>query len=174
MPTHDDNLSETIVNAWRTNARVTSFLVEGLPSELWALPVPNIPRRTFRGVAAHLHNSRASWIRILGREHGVQAPALVNLHRASKREVLAAMRRSADGIEALLRLGLGAGGRVPPSRGYVWRNLPLDVGHVLTYFVAHEGHHRGQLVMAARQLGHRLPAATVNGLWLWTKRSGEA
>ncbi len=23
--------------------------------------------------------------------------------------------------------------------------LPLDVGHVPTYFVAHEAHHRGQL-----------------------------
>lgn len=168
-----DTLSGTIVDAWRTNARVTSFLIEALPAELWAMPVPNIPRRTFRGIAAHLHNARASWTRILGREHGVQAPALVNLHRASKRDVLAAMRRSTDGIEALLVLGLGAGGRVPPSRGYVWRNLPLDVGHVLTYFVAHEAHHRGQLVMAARQLGHRLPPATVHGLWLWTKRSAE-
>ena len=164
---------DAILGAWRTNARVTTFLVEQLPSELWASPLPNIPRRTFRGVAAHLHNTRASWTRVLGREHGIQAPALVNLHRATKREVIAAMRRSADGIEALLTLGLGSNGRVPPSRGYVWRNLPLDVGHVLTYFVAHEAHHRGQLVMAARQLGHRLPRAVVNGIWQWTTRSRE-
>src|SRR5438552_1199630 len=54
-----------------------------------------------------------------------------------------------------------------PSRRYVWQNLPLDVGHVLTYFVAHEAHHRGQIVMIARQLGQRLPQPVTNGLWWW-------
>jgi uncharacterized damage-inducible protein DinB len=157
-----------LIDAWRTNARVTSLLVESLPRPLWESPIPGIPRRTVRGIAGHLHNSRASWTRTLGREHGITAPALVNVHRVTQRELIAALRRSADGIEAVLQLGIDAGGVVPPSKGYVWRNLPLDVGHVLAYFVAHEGHHRGQLVMAARQLGERLPSDVVNGLWQWT------
>ena len=70
-------------------------------------------------------------------------------------------------MEALLRLGLDAGGRVPPSKGYVWRNLALDVGHVVTYFVAHEAAHRAQIVLVARQTGHRLPPATTARLWHW-------
>jgi uncharacterized damage-inducible protein DinB len=69
---------------------------------------------------------------------------------------------------------MAAGGHVPPSKAYVWRNLPLDVPHVLAYFVAHEAHHRGQIVMLARQLGHRLPGDISAGLWQWTKRIQEA
>jgi uncharacterized damage-inducible protein DinB len=54
----------------------------------------------------------------------------------------------------------------------VWRNLSLDVGHVLTYFVAHEAHHRGQIVMVARQAGQRLPAEVTGGLWQWKPEQG--
>src|SRR6185437_12311786 len=57
------------------------------------------------------------------------------------------------------------------SRGYVWRNLALDVGHVLTYFVGHEAHHRGQIVMIARQTGHRLPNEVMGRLWWWKQKS---
>jgi len=59
------------------------------------------------------------------------------------------------------------------ATSYTWRNLPLDVAHVLTYFVAHEGHHRGQIVMLARQLGHRLPVEVTGGLWHFAKRAKE-
>jgi uncharacterized damage-inducible protein DinB len=70
-------------------------------------------------------------------------------------------------------LGLEADNQVPPSSTYTWRNLPLDVGHALTYFVAHEAHHRRQVVLIARQLGHRLPSSLTNGLWQWTTRQRE-
>jgi hypothetical protein len=67
----------------------------------------------------------------------------------------------------LLEVGLANGGRLP---GF----SPPDVTHFLAYHVAHEGHHRGQIVMVARQLGHRLPAAVTDGLWQWGRRAREA
>jgi len=167
------DLRSTLLAAWRTNSRVTSYLVEHLPAALWDAPVPGAPRRTVRMIAGHLHNARCTWLKTLGREHGIAVPALVDRRKVARRELLSALGRSSRGIEALLELGMTAGGQVPPSKAYVWRNLPLDVGHVLTYFVAHEGHHRGQIVMLARQLGHRLPAEITNGLWQWTTRVRE-
>ena len=168
------SVAESVLASWRTSARVTAYLIEELPAALWRAEVPGAPRRTVQMICGHLHNSRASWIRTLGSEHGIPTPALVDRRRVTRRQLLAALPRSARGIEAILALGLAAGGVVPPSRRYVWRNLPLDVGHVLSYFVAHEGHHRGQLVMLARQLGHRLPAEVSNGLWQWSTRVREA
>jgi hypothetical protein len=91
--------------------------------------------------------------------------------RCSRR---ATLRRSGNGITSLLQLGFQHGGTIPATRSYVWRNLPLDVGHVLGYFIAHEGHHRGQIVLVARALGHRLTGEVTAGLWQWSQRAAEA
>jgi uncharacterized damage-inducible protein DinB len=164
------DLASSVLTAWRTNSRVTAYLVERVPAALWDAPIPGTPRKTVRMIAGHLHNARCMWIKTLGREHGINVPASVDRREVGRSELLSALERSSRGIEALLELGIAAGGRVPPSKAYVWRNLPLDVPHVLTYFVAHEGHHRGQIVMLARQLGHRLPGDVTAGLWQWTTR----
>jgi hypothetical protein len=122
-------------------------------------------------IAGHLHNSRCMWIRTLGAPHGIEVPASVDRRRVGRAELVRSLKRSGRAMGDLLAFGLEHGGRIPPTARYVWRNLPLDVGHVLAYFTAHEGHHRGQIVLLARQLGHRLPVAVTNGLWLWTRLS---
>ena len=167
------DLDTTVLTAWRTNSRITEYLVEHLPAALWECQVPGAPRRTVRMIAGHLHNVRCTWLRTLGQEHGIAVPDRIDRHKVARHQLVSALKRSSRGIEALLALGIAAGGHVPPSKVYVWRNLPLDVPHVLTYFVAHEGHHRGQIVMLARQLGHRLPDTVSAGLWQWTERARE-
>jgi uncharacterized damage-inducible protein DinB len=153
---------------------VTVFFVENLPPGLWAAVVPGAPRRTIRMIAGHIHNSRCMWIKTLGQELGVTVPRSVDRRRVGRRELVPALRRSSRGILRLLAMGCDNGGQLPRTSNYTWRNLPLDVGHVLAYFVAHEGHHRGQIVLAARALGFRLPPAVTGGLWQWTKRAAEA
>jgi uncharacterized damage-inducible protein DinB len=160
--------------AWSTNSRVTEFLVEHIPAPLWRATIPGIPTRTVRGIAAHLHNARCSWVKTLGGEHGVVPPTRVDQRTVTPRQLVSALKRSSRGIAALLELGNSHGGRVPPSQAYVWRNLALDVDHILTYFVAHEAHHRGQIVMVAHQLGCRLPQSVTAGLWQWRTRSARS
>lgn len=167
------DLRDTILGAWKTNNRVTVYLVEHLPPELWDEKVPGAPRRTIRMIAGHIHNARCLWIRTLGKQHGVGVSRNVDRFKVKPKALARALNQSSAGVLGVLQLGIEQGGMIPPSSAYVWRNLPLDVGHVQSYLIAHEAHHRGQIVMLARQLGHRLPSEVTNGLWHWVTRARE-
>jgi len=156
---------ERWIAAWRTTHRATAFLIESLPPAVWSSPVPGVPRQTVRRIAAHVHNSRCRWIKALGARHGVAEPRRVDLSRVRQPELLRALERSSRGMVALIELAVSNGGKVPRA---TWQNFPADMEHFLTYFAAHEAHHRGQLLLVARQLGHRLPSGVANGVWQWT------
>ena len=157
--------ADAVAAAWRTNNRATIFLVENLPTAVWSSMVPGIPRLTVGMIAAHLHNSRCGWIKALGSRHGITAPRLVNLRRVTPHELVAALKRSSNGMIRLIDLGRQHGDRVPRA---IWQNFPTDLHHFLSYFAAHEGHHRGQLCLVVRQLGYRLPRRVAAGVWQWT------
>lgn len=165
-----DKNANALIDAWRTSNRVTTYLIENLPDELWSQTVPGSPRRTVRSIAAHLHNSRCAWIKMIGGRHGVAVPKTVNARVVRPAELLRALGRSSEGMIALIELGVARGGAIPPA---AWQNFPTDLVHFLSYFVAHEAHHRGQLCLLARQLGHRLPTEVTGGLWQWKKRARE-
>jgi uncharacterized damage-inducible protein DinB len=159
-----------LIAAWHTSHRVTMYLLENLPAELWSRSVPGVPRRTLRMIAAHIHNARCMWIKMLRGRHRIAVPRPVDGRTVGPAELRSALSRSSEGITQLIRLGAAHGGEVPRA---AWQNFPTDLVHFLSYFVAHEAHHRGQLVMLARQLGHRLPLVVRAGLWQWNKRARE-
>lgn len=45
-----------------------------------------------------------------------------------------------------------------------------DAGSFLAYLFAHDTHHRGQISMLARQVGHPLSKSANFGLWAWGTR----
>ena len=157
---------DRVIAAWRTNHQSTVYLVEHLLAGVWTRQVPGIPRLTIGMIAAHIHNSRCRWIKSLGARHGVRVPQLVNPRRVKPAQLVKALSRSSQGMIGLIQLGVAHAGRVPRA---TWQNFPPDLEHFLGYFAAHEGHHRGQLCMAVRQLGQRLPREVAGGVWQWTR-----
>lgn len=168
-------LHESVLDAWRVCSRATAFLVERLPSDLWPLGIPGAPRRTVRSLAVHLHDCRCLWMKSLAKETGVAIPRRVGRAAVSPDEVLAALALSSDAVGRLLQVGLENGGAFPGvSTRFVYGAMPRDAVLFCGYALSHEAHHRGQLVVAARALGHRLPSPTVGGLWQWSSRLREA
>jgi len=159
------DLAEAAVHALATSNQVDVFLVEHLSDELWS-SVPPGGRKTIGAIVTHIHNVRCMWVTMLGRKLGIEVPAHLGRAGVTREQALVALRESQAALSRLLEHGLASGGKVA--------GFPPDVMHFLAYFVAHDAHHRGQICMLARQLGHRLPPDVTAGLWQWSARAKEA
>jgi len=165
---------DSLLDAWRINDRVTTLLVGSLPPEVWGSGLPGSPRRTVRSLAAHLHNTRRMWMTSLGVGAGVPLPKPVDPAKVTPPALVTALRESGERVLRLLEEGLANGGRFPDVAGaFVWGAMPRDVVLFVGYALSHEAHHRGQLVMAARALGHPLSPEVTAGLWQWSSRLRE-
>jgi hypothetical protein len=71
----DPEDGKELIAAWHTSHRVTKYLIENPPPEFWSQSVPGNPRRTVRMVAAHIHNARCMWIKMLGAREGSISPS---------------------------------------------------------------------------------------------------
>lgn len=165
---------ELLLDAWRINDRVTTFLVERIPDAVWGAALPHSPRKTIRNIAAHLHNTRGSWMKSLAVGADIPIPPRVEPNKATVSVVAKALEGSGLAIRRMLEAGLENGGEFPQvSSAFIWGAMPRNVSLFVAYAVSHEAHHRGQILLMARELGQRLPTEVVGGLWQWSSRLKE-
>ena len=149
--------------AWRTSARVTEYLLERLNESVWRSASPDEKGRTIAEIVAHVHNVRRMYLVGAGAK-GI--PPKMDRFRVTPEQARAGLARSAEAIATVLEQAAAAGGRLPRA--------PHSVVTFFSTVVTHEAHHRGQIGMLARQLGHPLTREDHLGLWDSAKRRKEA
>jgi uncharacterized damage-inducible protein DinB len=158
------DLGAALLRSFATNERINQYVLEHLEPSAWAAEAPVGKGRTIRAIVAHLHNVRHMWLVVS--EPELPAPPKLDRLHATLDEARAALAASGRAMLELVARALENGGHV--------RDFKPDVAGFVGYAIAHEAHHRGQICLLARLLGHPLPQQVGFGMWEWRKRGDEA
>ncbi len=153
------NEAEQLSQAWQTNCRINRLLVETVSADGWLCTLSKRGGRGVAGEFAHMHNVRLSHLQKRAKDLSVDVPKLDPSSQPDKGKILAAFDASDSAIEALL---LGVLENEPKRRGF-----RKGIFTTLSYFIAHEAHHRGRILLTLKVSGETLDRNMQMNIWGW-------
>lgn len=153
------SLPQSLVAAFETNDRITRYLIENLPNDAWNAKPPDGKGRTVAAIVAHIHNVRVMWLKATKAE---SIPEQLEKSTVTPTQAAKALEQSRDALSKVLQDAVNSDGRI--------KGFKPDVTGFLGYLIAHDAHHRGQISMLARQVGHPVSQKTMFGMWEWGSR----
>jgi uncharacterized damage-inducible protein DinB len=152
-------IPNALLNAFNTNNRINQYLIDNLPAAAWKAKSPDGKGRTVAAIVAHMHNVRVMWLKAAKAD---EITAQLERATVTPPQAVQALEASRAALSVVMTRALESDGRVKGFRP--------DVAGFLGYLIAHDAHHRGQITMLARQLGHPLPTKAMFGMWEWGSR----
>jgi uncharacterized damage-inducible protein DinB len=152
------DLRKSLLETFAINERANQLLLEHLPDAAWRAAPPTGKGRSIGSIASHMHQVRLMWLKAADKTG--KHPAKLDPDKATRKQVQASLKASADALQTCLEKALNdPAGRVS--------NFKPHVVAFIGYLISHDAHHRGQITMLARQVGHPLPPQTGFALWEW-------
>jgi uncharacterized damage-inducible protein DinB len=151
-------MTEDVLEVWQVHDQINFYLLEHIPDAgFQALTLlrngqPSKGRNVAR-IFAHLHEVRATHV---GREFLKGLPRFEGGAEPGRGQLLAAFRASTLTVEGRLARIVGQHERIKDRTGLA----------LLSYLISHESHHRGQILLALKQSGVRMPDETRFGIWM--------
>ena len=155
-----------LLRAYSASARINQYLVERLHPAVWRAELRDGQGdrlRTIAALVAHMHNCG---LRYLERtDPTARVPPELDRLRVTRNQASRALGAKRKAVLRVVGAALAEGRRMV--------GFPYDAATFLTYYLAHDSHHRGQIVLQARLLGHPVSRETMAGMWQWSRRAGE-
>lgn len=165
--TADTQTALPAVHMFAANDRMNQLLIEHLDEAAWTAKPPG-KVRPIVAIFTHMHNVRCKWVRLTAPH--LKVPAQLNRARCTMQQAQQGLAESAARCTEMLGEALGGSeGRVKIfRRDALAPSWPVGV-EMLCYMLAHEAHHRGQVILLAHQMGFPLPYKASDGIWNWEK-----
>jgi uncharacterized damage-inducible protein DinB len=160
MPDKEAALSpaDAVLRSFAIHNRIHLYLLDALPYAVWKASPTGGKGRAIAAMFSHIHTVRLMWLKVAG---ATTLPAPLE-KAATIDEAKEALVESDSAIREWLAPILHGDAKVPGFKPDAWT--------FVAYLIAHEAHHRGQMLLLARQLGYPIDKSTSFGLWEWGVR----
>lgn len=152
-------MKQELIEAWRTNHRINLLLLEKIKAEGMTCTLSKRGGRGVAGELAHMHNIRVAQMEGRAKDLVTGLKKFPTGAAPTKKELKAAMIASADAVEKFL---VGVLENQPKRRGF-----KKGVFTTLSYFISHEAHHRGRILLTLKVSGQTLDKNTQMAIWGW-------
>lgn len=150
-----------LIETWQVHNRINTYLLNGIEDDEYLNDKAASKGRSVGEQFAHIHNVRLMWLK-------EAAPALMDglekiekEHAHSSDALLNGLEASGKAIEKLLEQGIAE------NRIKGFKPHPTAF---LGYLIAHESHHRGQIMICLKENGHAVSKKVGFGMWEWGVR----
>ena len=154
-------LENQILETWRIHQRSTIFLIENISDAALQATLSTHGGRDVARQLAHVHNVRAWRLEAFSKKIGQKLTEFAKGESPVKKALLEAFAQSGEVMEKYIRQAIENGGTVS--------NFKRGVVPMIGYYISHEAHHRGHILLTMKQSGHKLPDTLKWNIWEWNK-----
>lgn len=150
---------DDLLEAWRTNHRITLYLIDQIADDGMNATLSKHGGRNVAGQFAHMHNVRVWHLQNRAKDLAEGLTTFETKISPGKNELKEALGASARAVESFLE-GLLSG--EPKRRGF-----KKGIFTTFGYLIAHDSHHRGSILLTLKTSGHTLDKKAAYAIWGW-------
>jgi uncharacterized damage-inducible protein DinB len=151
-----------LMEAWHTNNRIHVMLIDGISDEGLAATLSTRGGRDVARQFAHIHNVRRYALDTRAKDLVGDLVKFESKYSPTRDELKEALEASCEAVGTFLT-DVQAG---RPKR----RGMRKGLFTHFAYFIAHESHHRGGIMLTLKQTGHMPNKDIAYGIWGWDQR----
>lgn len=153
-------MKDQLLETWRIHHSKNIALIQAISDDGMTKTLAPKGRTVFQQWI-HLHQVRLQWLDVCANDLCKSTSKLDKDMAYDKNGLLNALAESEKAISQLVERSMTQEGKV---KGFKKGILPL-----IGYFISHESHHRGNIMLTLKIGGEKLPDKVKWDLWEWSK-----